>query len=429
MTADTARTVVVARHGDVIRVGPSDDGVPDLLTSVLELPGGDLAFAVSDPARAPEATVIDVASALPWIARVFGEQIASAVAARADGDEHDEESVVALAPGPDAERLCRLALGQWLWRYWPQTSEVPGLNTALLRIELAALSWEADESFGALQPAGALLAGHLEELASAVRILRDELRSDAGVLETPLARSIVFAVDALVVGEASLAAGADGALLEEWDTFLAEVATVRDDVDGEVAATSASTSTALVEELNAWLAVTVEQPIGRREEFALAAGDDGESIRGRSSVDWSQVPPRVLDWSEDTISWVAEPVRTGEWHVSIRVSAVPGSDDDLFARLYLPDGSAGSLLPVLVLPLTPVGSEYAAEGRLHVDDPAALSVDVFHAAATHPPRVSAQSRQEAAVERDAARTLIRRRATAPESKGAARAFGAEGSRT
>ncbi len=429
MTADTTRTVVVARQGDVIRIGSPGDGAPDLLASVLELPGGDLTFTVSDPAGAPEASVFDAASALPWVARVFGEEAASAVAARADAArvddaEHDEGSAVAIAPGPDAARLSRLALGQWLWRYWPRTAEVQGLNAALLRIELAALAWEADASFGALQPAGVLLADHLGELVSAVRALRDELDSDPGVLDMPLARSIVSAVDALVVGEASLVAGAEETLVDELDAFLDAVVAI----DGDVVATTATPDGALLAEVNSWSAVATETPTGRREDFALAAGDDDETISGTSSVDWSQVPPRVLDWSDDTISWLAEPVRAGEWHVTVRVLAAPASEEaDLFARLYVPDGSPDSLLPALVLPLTPVGGEYAAEGRLNIDDPAALTVDVFHAAATHAPRVSTSSRRQAAEERATARTLIRRRAAAPEAEGVARAFGAESS--
>lgn len=426
MTPAGTTTVVVTRAGDRIRITPPR--IPHgLLSSSLALPGGQLVFDVSDHGAPPWVEVTDAAAAAPWIVRVFGDEALDTVRDhdREDADEATE-SRIAVAPSEEGSRLARIAYGQWLWRYWPDSAEVGPLNTGLLRIELAALAWQADDSFGALQPAGVFLKGQLDTLEEAATALRASLATDPSAVQTPLGQAVLGAVDALVVGEAAIAAEAPPELLERLDAVLDEVAAAESDaltIEGPEPHAAG---------LLAWATgIRRRDAAARREHFALAASsaDDHsgpDEVAGHDSVDWTQVPPRTLDWHEGTVAWVAEPSTAGGWTLSVRVVAAGDSEsNDLYARCYLPDGSSTSLLPVLVMPLIPGFGDYLGEGTLPAGDLSTLVVDVYSGSAAHGPQVTDHGRTAQAEERDRARALIRRRAESPPTEGPAAPFEAE----
>ncbi|MGB4136680.1 MAG: hypothetical protein WA971_08955 [Microbacterium sp.] len=424
MTRAESRAVTVTRTGDLLRITPAGDTAPDLLTSALDLPGGILIFDIRAPEAPPAARVDDADTAAGWVERVFGPEVSAAFAARAE-DEDDESTETSLPASStdDGTRLARLALGQWLWRYWPDTAEVRGLNTALLRIELAALAWEADDAFGPLQPAGMLLNGQLEKLEQAAEALRSGIRTDPGILDTPLGRAVRGAVDALVAGDAGPAAGASDELLDRLDSVL----------DAVVQAESgrAGGSEGPVTEPEEWLAGLVsEASAARREDFALAAGlpddDSADTRSGRASVDWSQVPPRILDWREDTVQWTAVREGPGSWRVRVQVPSIPDIVvEGLHARCYVPGESPETMLPVAVVPLKESFGVHLGEFVLRADDPEGLVVDVYEASTLHAPRVTGESRRAGADDRAQARRIIAERAESPVQAGAAAVFEAE----
>lgn len=426
MTSAGTTTVVVTRAGDRIRITPAS--IPHgLLSSSLTVPGGQLVFDITDPEAPPWAEVTDASAAAPWVARVFGDEVLDTVSEH-DRQEDDEtsEDRIEVAQTEEGARLARIAYGQWLWRYWPDSADVRPLNTGMLRIELAALAWLADDSFGALQPAGVFLKGQLETLEEAASALRANLATDPSALQSPLGQAVIGAVDALVVGEAAIAAEAPPELLERLDAVLDDVAASESD------ALTTDESAQDVAGLLAW--ATGLRRVGaaaRREHFALAASraDDlsrPDEVAGSDSIDWTQVPPRTLDWQEATIAWVAEPGDEGGWALSVRVVAAGDSEsDDLYARCYLPDDSPTSLLPVLVIPLIPGFGDYIGEGVLPAGDLSTLVVDVYSGNAVHGPQVTDRGRTAQAEERDRARALIRRRAESPPSNGPAAPFEAE----
>lgn len=408
MTRAHTATVAVTRAGDLIRIDPGRRP-RDLLGSALDVPGGQLIFDVEAPTAPPTAEVTDADAAARWIVRVYGTEALDAVRAR-DADEQDEATTtqITVAPSPEGERLARIALGQWLWRFWPDSPETHPLNTALLRIELAALAWAADDSFGALQPAGLFLRGQLDALEQAADALHARMLDEPSVVGTSLGRAVLGAVDALVVGEAALAADAPSGLLERLDAVLDAATRIKSSLDGAGA-------------------ISVDRPAdsavlagATREDFALAASapDDANrqsapgALEGVDSVDWTQVPPRVLDWREHTVRWTLTAAGGGRWTISVRVAAAADAEsDELYARCYLLGGAPEDLLPVLVLPLVAGLGEYLGDAELAIADPSQLVVDVFAESSVHRPRVTEESRAEGADDRERARDVIRRRAT------------------
>lgn len=426
MTSAGTTTMVVTRAGDRILIVPthSPDG---LLSSSLELPGGQLVFDVADPGAPPWAGVTDANAAAPWLARVFGDEVLDAVIER-DRQEDDEsgEDRITVVPTEERAKLARIAYGQWLWRFWPDTADVEPLNTGLLRIELAALAWEADDSFGALQPAGSFLKGQLGTLQDAASALRASLATDPSAVRTPLGHAVLGAVDALVVGEAAIAAEASPELLERLDAVLDDAAAA------ETETASLDHAAPDAADLFAWATgLRGLDAASRREHFALAASSADDSsmtdeVAGSDSVDWAQVPPRTLDWQEGTVAWSAAPTGAGEWRLSVRVIAAGDCEsDDLYARCYLPDGSPASLLPILVIPLIPGFGDYLGEGTLSAGDLTTLVVDVYSGSVVHGPQITDKDRAAQAKEREHARELIRRRVESPPADGPAAPFEAE----
>lgn len=236
-------------------VGPQVSDVPAV--AVLELSGAVLAWTVDDPGGAASArmTVTDVVAA-DWLWRVVGP---TGHAAIVSGVELAEVELL-----PDAlTPLRRLAIGHWLRRWWPESSRdgIVRLDHALLDAELALLTQAAQEYF-----TEDTLDSHVEDLLAphreALRAL--ERGGDPRVIDVVLA-----------CAELAAETGA-------WP--VAEVAAPQSDSNSR-----------------------------RREDYALAAGSDGDRVSGAiaggaDSVDWGAVPPGVFDAADHTIEWSIDSV-------------------------------------------------------------------------------------------------------------------------
>jgi len=250
--------------------GPAVAEVPAV--AVLELSGAVLEWTVDDPdgAAAPRMTVTDVAAA-DWLWRVVGPEGHAALVSGA------EPADVELRPDALAP-LRRLAIGYWLRRWWPESSRdgIVRLDPALLDGELALLVNSAQEFF-----------------------TEDTLDSDVEGLLAPHRAAL-----------SALERGGDPRVVDLMRACfdLADDSGVwADDLD------SARTHAA----------------VGRREDYALAAGRDGERsrgaiARGAASVDWLVVPPRTFDAGEQTVDWSVEAADASVF-ATVRVALVDGA--------------------------------------------------------------------------------------------------------
>ena len=250
--------------------GPAAAAVPAV--AVLEVSGAVLEWTVDDPdgAAAPRMTVTDVAAA-DWLWRVVGPESHAALVSGA-GPADVDLLPDALAP------LRRLAIGYWLRRWWPESSRdgIVRLDPALLDGELALLVSSAQEFF-----------------------TEDTLDSDVEGLLAPHRAAL-----------SALERGGDPRVVE----------VVRACVD-------------LADDSGVWADDLASAPthaaVGRREDYALAAGRDGVRSRGAiaggvASVDWLAVPPRTFDAAEHTVDWSVE-VADASVFATVRVALTDGA--------------------------------------------------------------------------------------------------------
>jgi hypothetical protein len=241
---------------------------PPPLTAVLEVSGAVFSWTVDDVAGEPQIVVTDLDRA-DWLWRLVGGQGHDTLAAAllvGDGAATVEVPGVEISPAALAP-LRRLAVGHWLRRWWPASRRdgIADLDADLLDGELAVLTAAAheffdDDAFDA--DVADLLGAHIGPLEAAVE------HHDSRV--SALARACVE----------------------------------------------------LAEDSGVPVAVAAE-PARRRDDYALAAAGPTDSAvgaiaRGRSSVQWSAVPPGIFDAAEDTIDWA---VRADDGRVSAVVTA------------------------------------------------------------------------------------------------------------
>ncbi|GAB7070879.1 hypothetical protein H7J06_19950 [Mycobacterium hodleri] len=292
--------------------GPVVADVPAV--AVLEVSGAVLEWTVDDPAGAAAArmTVTDVAAA-DWLWRVVGPTGHAALVSGADVAEVDVRAE-ALEP------LRRLAVGYWLRRWWPESSRdgIVRLDPSLLDGELALLVSAAQEFF-----------------------TEDTLDSDVEGLLAPHR-----------VALRALEDGGDPRVLD----------VVRACVD-------------LADDAGVWPADLPVAPrdavTGRREDYALAAGADGDRRRGAiatgvASVDWVAVPPRTFDAAEDTVEWSVD-ATDGSVVAAVRVAVLDGaSAGGIAVRLRAGAVGAAGVLDATgaaALPLVDDGGDAITELR------------------------------------------------------------------
>ncbi|TPG32167.1 hypothetical protein [Mycolicibacterium hodleri] len=243
-------------------VGPAVAVVPAV--AVLEVSGAVLEWTVDDRdgVAATRMTITDRAAA-EWLWRVVGP---AGHAAIASGVEPVDVDLV-----PEAlEPLRRIAIGHWLRRWWPESRRdgIVPLDRALLDGELAILVSAAQEFLS-----------------------EDTLDADVEGLLAP--------------HQSALRAFELGA-----DPRVAEMAAACAELADDLGAWSAEPSELLAGPVS-----------GRREDFALVAGPEGERsrsaiARGVGSVDWVTVPHGLFDAADRTIDW-----------------SVEGADSSVFAML------------------------------------------------------------------------------------------------
>lgn len=241
------------------------------LVAVLEVAGAVLSWTVDDAAAATQITFTDPSRA-DWLWRVVGESGHVALASTlgsTDAPRSVEVAGVDIVPQSVAP-LRRLALGNWLRRWWPASRQdgIAGLDRALLDTEVAVLT-DAAQGFFA----------------------DDTLDSDVAGLLAPHAAALTAHVadgDPRVVD--LVRAGA--ALADETGVDAPGWAELHVLLDDSVAAEAAA--------------------VGRRDDYALAAGGGvgrrtaAAIAHGVASINWAGVPPAIFDAAENTVDWTVE---------------------------------------------------------------------------------------------------------------------------
>jgi hypothetical protein len=249
--------------------GPTEPATP--LVVVLEVSGAVLSWAIDDPREAAARIAFTDVSRADWLWRVLGEAGHVAVAAAAVGEPHSiEVTGVEIVPG-SVDPLRRLAVGHWLRRWWPASRRdgIPALDRALLDVEIALLTAGAQDFF-----------------------TDDTLDSDVTELLAPHATALLGHLQA------------DDARVRELVRAGAELA----DEAGMDSDRWSELSAALEDS-----AAVSELALGRRDDYALAAGADAGPRgaapigRGVASINWSAVPPGIFDAAEDTVDWSVNP--------------------------------------------------------------------------------------------------------------------------
>ncbi|MEU3253373.1 hypothetical protein [Streptomyces sp. NPDC006997] len=367
-----------------VRLGPPLEERP--FYAPLELAGGMLVTDPFAPDAPPYAEVDDLAGAADWLAGVYGAgAVAAARAALAGartGTVSRQDPVAATvrsadtpwAPGPHHTSVARLATLRWLANWSPDP-----LDRALLDLEAGGLLWDLD----GIVP---------DAYAAAERCLRgsaERLLPLAELLRRWSPRQVSDGLVAEAVMDALLAAAS---LLDGHPRHARLLELAREEAALRESGTRMS-----------W----PEERILAKARIHTARSDAGRWI---GSVDWAQVPARVLAAAENTVSWWT---RDTEGGVLLRVEVAGGPrearPDGLAFRVYHPDQP----LPVARGRLTPApgpgGRRLRGEALLgplaRTLDPADMVVDVFDPAMVSRPRLG-RAAARAAQERRAVRHLV-----------------------
>jgi hypothetical protein len=237
--------------------GPLAEPTP--LLSLVEVSGAVLTWTVDDPSASAAITFTDLTRA-DWLWRILGESGHTAIAAALDGRSPEAQSVelagVDVREG-SLESLRRLAFGHWLRRWWPASYRdgIAALDSALLDAEIALATAAAQDFF-----------------------TDDTFDSDVAGLIRPQAVAL-------------------GYLAREGDPRVVELVRACSELADDVGV-----------EFDADLGA---QPVGRRDDYALAAGaEPGQRTTpiasGVDSINWAAVPPGIFDAAEHTVEWRIE---------------------------------------------------------------------------------------------------------------------------
>jgi hypothetical protein len=280
------------------------------LVAVLEVSGAVLSWTIDEPPEAIQIAFTD-SSRADWLWRVVGESghvaLVSAVQAAPDEPPGIELTGVDIAPGAVAP-LRRLALGHWLRRWWPASRRdgIAALDRTLLDVEVALLTVGAQGFF-----------------------TDDTLDSDVTELLAPHAAGLLARVRA------------DDPRVRDLVRAGAELADeVGMEGTGWPELTAALEDSTQVHELR----------VGRRDDYALAAGADGGPrgpapiARGVASINWGGVPPGIFDAAEHTVDWSVE--QAGPGVVAVVRAAIIGPEPPTGVAVRVQSGAisgAGAL--------------------------------------------------------------------------------------
>ncbi|GAA4815975.1 hypothetical protein [Streptomyces ziwulingensis] len=363
-----------------VRIGPPPEVWP--FHAPMGLAGGTVVIDPFAPDAPPYAELDGPAEAADWLEAVYGPGTravvrATVAAARAGSvAAHDRvdatvrSAAVPWSPGPGHESLVRLAMTRWLGDWSPD-----GLDPVLLDLEAGGLLWDLDGVVpGAVALARKCLtrsADPLLELAERLRHWTPEQVSDGLVAEAVL--------------DSVLAAAC---LLEGHRHHPRLLALARE--EASVRASGARLS----------------GPESRVPALARVETAAQDSAEGTSSVDWEQVPARVLDAADNTVRWrTVRGTADGDLlQVTVRAAPRAVRVEGLGFRAYHPRLPLPVALGRLHRPAEPgdptLRGEAVLSPLMRALDAAGLVVDVFDAAMVSPPRTG----------RAALRAVRRRRA-------------------
>lgn len=278
----------------------------------------------------PRALVFEVEDAAAWLADVYGESVAAAVAAAQHAETEGETEVEAVPAYPElVESFRLLCRADWYRRWWPSgdpTDEsLPVLDEDLLGVDLGVLAWECADLF------------EDESLA------RQSLREARARLVVALARARDLTGDLRVYAEERLASAVSGAV------DLAD----RDDDDPALdALVAARRETAEADRL-------IEEAQSRWDEVArdwegaeLAYQAEGgavvdDSLVSVTTVDWAMVPSRSVSGRENNVTIVGS-VASGGLRLEVFVEGGDhGAEDPLVAWVH--EAATGHLVARVVL--------------------------------------------------------------------------------
>jgi hypothetical protein len=328
----------------------------------LSLWGATLVYEFGHNSEFPRAEIYDVELARPWVHHIFGEPVAALITAgvgHADGSSGELTTAAAL-----------MARALWMQRYWPNGNPViPSLPESALEAEQVGLAWRLRDVLTSLDVFIALADKHASGIVESLN------------LHWQLAPT-------------------KGAGLE----FLR----IQDSAEGLLRFASVESSDyrqcqKLLASCRAWTAppgppTPLRRSVRTQPDLALIASREPQ---GNGTVDWRQVPPRVVPDVEGNVTW-AHP---GEaLRVSVQALPTPNPVPDLVARVY----SESELVAVVPLASTkpPTGPHrFKYQGRAQLTR-AVSCVDVCSVRWAAAARTSHIARAQARAERDAIRTLI-----------------------
>lgn len=295
MEAFQSDRVTIRAVRDGVRVGAPRTA--NLSVQAVVVSGATVYIDVDDLSAVPTAVIHDETKASSWVAFVFGTDVESAVARQFRNDPGGSE-VAAAKAGPLAKPLTRMAIGLWLYRWWPlpDRTDVPVLSETdevALEAELGVLAWFADELFDGQDVAASLLEDKLDFVdACAESALR------TGVNRRRVLALVQATIDSVSGDEAAMTR------LVNLEGLLAEA-----DVPTAEADTAPVAARALASIADAFR--------GRPQLVAM-----GQTLSGTGSLEWGRIPPRTISSAEGTVEWSfsqREGYSTGDFSVSVPI--------------------------------------------------------------------------------------------------------------
>lgn len=284
VTAFDSAAVPVRRDASgTIHIGARRPTGP--LTEALGVHGADVVVDLTQPLAVPYAVLDDARRALWWLRFVYGEAVTDEVRRLADPDEPDRQATPVAEPGFLAASVLRLAVGIWLWRWWPSRDGLADgdgkvlteQGEAWLMTELGTLAWYAEDVLGGKAVARSLLADHVNTAID--RVARD----DAVARPLAVIRAVIESVP------------------------------VEDEVYDVLARIENSIMTASRE-----VAADLDAELDRLQGSTLPVAEPALAYRGprrtqgRSTVEWGRVRSRLLGAAEGNVSWFVDPRRSEE---------------------------------------------------------------------------------------------------------------------
>lgn len=317
----------------VIRVGGRPSG---LSAQAVALSGALLVVDVEKLGEVPHVRVADYDRASWWLPFVLGQGIADAVGELDRSGGQGQHTVDAEA-GDLAGPLLRLAVGLWLYRWWPlpdSETSVPVLSAndeRALECELGAIAWFVDEVFGGTAVARGLLEPNVEFVDEQAR---------AAIDGRPTER--VLALTRAVLDSVQL----DQGLATRMENLETRLESRLEEETAGVTEAQTSATRRIVE----WFRNVVSPPAGDVAFgwVTMGAAHSGATgvVEGKATVEWGRVPPRTLSSAEDNVSWSLR----GRI-LTVRVAVHPDSrelDDVYFAAVF----GRNDLIPEVVVELT-----------------------------------------------------------------------------